>query len=153
MSKRNPSGAIHPSVLLVAWGVVGMGLHRFWPLDLPGASLLQPLKFLLFTLGAAVFGWAMLELRRHETTVEHKNPTTALVTKGPYGVSRNPMYLGLVLVLAAVSVDWGSVWFLTLTVAFGGAVQWLTVAREEAYLEREFGEEYLHYKGTVRRWL
>lgn len=153
MSKRNPSGAVHPTIFLVTWFLAGFGLQRLWPLELPGALLLQPLKILLFILGAGLFAWSVVELRRQNTTMEHKVPTTALVTGGPYGLTRHPIYSALILILLALAVEAQSLWFVALTVLFWGAIQWLTVAREEAYLEREFGEEYLRYKDTVRQWL
>jgi protein-S-isoprenylcysteine O-methyltransferase Ste14 len=153
MSQRNPSGAVHPTRFLVAWFLAGVALHRLWPLALPGAALLEPLKFVLAPLGIALFAASAFVLRRNDTTMEHKDATTALVTRGPYRISRNPIYVALVLVLLAIAVDAGSVWFCVLTVGFWAAVQWLTVMREEAYLEREFGAEYLRYKSAVRQWL
>jgi len=153
MSERNPSGAVHPTIFLVTWFVVGVVLHRILPLALPHAALLQPIKFLLFIPGIALFGWSAIELRRHRTTMEHRSPTTALVTRGPYRISRNPIYLALILILVAISLDTGSVWFLMLTPAFWALVQWLTVVREEAYLERKFGADYQRYSRAVRRWL
>lgn len=153
MNSRNPSGAVHPTIFLVCWFLAAFGLQRLRPLALPGASHLGPLKVGLFVLGAALFGWSALELRKHGTTMEHKVPTTALVTGGPYGLSRHPIYCALVLVLLALSIDAGSLWFVAMTALFWGAVQRLTVVREEAYLEREFGEEYVRYRDAVRRWL
>jgi len=153
MSQRNPSGAVHPTVFLFTWFLVGVALHLLWPLDLPGAALLEPLKFVLGLIGLVLFGASAFELRRNGTTMEHKDETTALVTGGPYRISRNPIYVALVLFLVAIAVHSGSAWFLMLTFGFWAAVQWLTVAKEEAYLEQEFGEDYLRYKSTVRPWL
>lgn len=153
MSNGNPSGAIHPTIFLVIWFVAGFGLQRLWPLELPWAPHLAPLKIGLFLLGAALFGWSVLELRKYGTTMAHKDPTTALVIGGPYSLSRHPIYCALILILLAVAIDSGSLWFMAVTVLFWGAVQWLTVVREEAYLEREFGEEYVRYRSSVRQWL
>jgi len=153
MSNTNPSGAVHPTVFLVTWFAAAFGLQRLWPLGLPGASYLGPLKVGLFLLGAVLFGWAALELRRHGTTMEHKLPTTSLVTGGPYSLTRHPIYCALTLILLAMGIEAESLWFIAMTGLFWGAVRWLTVGREEAYLEREFGEAYLRYKSRVRRWL
>lgn len=105
---RNPSGAVHPTIFLVAWFVLGFGLERLWPVALPGASLLEPLQVVLLVLAAALFGWAVLELRRHDTTMEHKKSTTALVTTGPYRLTRHPIYAALVMILVAMTIDAGS---------------------------------------------
>lgn len=152
-SDRNPSNAVHPTVFLVAWFVLGFGLERLWPVALPGASLLEPLSVVLLVPALALFGWSALELHRHGTTMEHKNPTTDLVTSGPYRFSRHPIYTALVLVLAGLTIETGSAWFLILTIAFWAALHWLTIAREEAYLAQEFGEEYVSYRSSVRPWL
>lgn len=153
MSEGNPSGAVHPSVLLLLWGVLGVGLHSLRPLDVPDMVFFGPLKVGLLVAGALLVVWSGLELYRHETTMEHKVGTTALVTSGPYRISRHPIYVGLILVLLAVSIDATELWFMILTVSFGFALQWMTVVREEAYLEREFGAEYTRYRKTVRQWI
>lgn len=153
MSRRNPSGAVHPTIFLVAWFVAGFGLQRLWPLELPSVEFLGPLRLGLLLVAAVLFGWSVLELRKRGTTIEHKNPTTALATGGPYGLTRHPIYYALILILAAVAIDAKSLWFILLTLAFWGAVHRFTVLREEAYLERQFGEEYVRYKRTVRQWL
>lgn len=153
MSNRNPSGAVHPTIFLVGWFAVSFGLQRLWPFGLPGAALLEPLEIGLSGAGVVLFGWAVFELRKHGTTMEHKDTTTALVTGGPYRLSRHPIYAALILILLGLAIEANSLWFVLLTVVFWGAVQWLTVVREEEYLEREFGAEYLRYKSSVRQWL
>lgn len=153
MSNRNPSGAVHPTVFLVGWFAASFALQRLWPFGLPRAALLESLEIGLAGAGVVLFGWAVFELRKHGTTMEHKDPTTALVTGGPYRVSRHPIYVALILILLGLAIEANSLWFVLLTVVFWGAVQWLTVVREEEYLEREFGAEYLRYKSSVRQWL
>lgn len=153
MSDTNPSSAVHPTVFLVLWFAVGFGLEWLWPLPLPELAFLEPLKIGLLLAGGGLFGWSALALRRHDTTMEHREPTTELVTGGPYGVSRNPMYLALVLILLGMAIQAGSLWFVLVTALFWAALQWLTVSREEAYLSREFGYEYARYRSSVRQWI
>lgn len=153
MNDTNLSGAVHPTILLVLWFAIGFGLERLQPLELPGASALAPVKIGLFLVGGILFGWSALELRRHETTMEHGEPTTALVTRGPYSFSRHPIYLALVLILLALAIQSASLWFMVLTAVFWIAVQRLTVRREEAYLANEFQEQYAHYRRSVRQWI
>jgi len=143
MSTRNPSGAVHPTAFLLLWFILGYGLTRLWPLGIPEVTSLGPLKVGLFATGVALFAWSAIELHRHRTTMEHKHATTTLVTSGPYRLSRNPIYVGLTLILLALSIEGNSVWLMFLTIGFWAAVQWLTVTREEAYLERE----------RVRQWI
>ena len=63
------------------------------------------------------------------------------------------MYVALVFLLAGLTVEYANPWWAVLTVAFAVAVHFLTVRREEAYLDRLFGEDYRSYRESVRRWL
>jgi protein-S-isoprenylcysteine O-methyltransferase Ste14 len=80
-------------------------------------------------------------------------PTTALVTTGLHGRTRNPIYLGMFLVYDGIGVASQSLGILILTLPLAITIRYVIVAREEAYLERRFGDAYRHYKARVRRWL
>ncbi|HVH09346.1 MAG TPA: isoprenylcysteine carboxylmethyltransferase family protein, partial [Gemmatimonadales bacterium] len=141
---------IYAGVFLAAYLV-----HRLWPVrlwrDLPFA-----VRLLSYTLlGAAVLlvGTAALLFRRAGTTPNPTRPTTALVVRGPYRVTRNPMYLGLASLYLGVALLVNSVWP---CVAFPVAILLIdrfVIAREELYLEQKFGDAYRAYRGQVRRWL
>jgi protein-S-isoprenylcysteine O-methyltransferase Ste14 len=77
---------------------------------------------------------------------------TPLVTIGVYGWSRNPAYLGMFFVYVGIGIVVRSPWILILTLPLALAVRFV-VAREEADLERRFGDAYRHYKARVDRWL
>jgi len=91
--------------------------------------------------------------RRAGTTPNPTKPTTALVLRGPYRFTRNPMYLGFAALYLGVTLLVNSLWPLLLFPAVVGLVQGRVIAREEAYLEAKFGNEYRAYKMRVRRWL
>jgi protein-S-isoprenylcysteine O-methyltransferase Ste14 len=76
-----------------------------------------------------------------------------LVTTGIHGWSRNPIYLGMFLIYGGIGVAAQSPWILILMLPLAITVRYGVVAREEAYLERRFGDAYLNYKRRVRRWL
>jgi protein-S-isoprenylcysteine O-methyltransferase Ste14 len=80
-------------------------------------------------------------------------PTTALVTSGPYRLTRNPMYLGMAFLYAGLALSFGVTWSLAFLPLVLLAVDRLAILREEHYLEAKFGEEYRRYKARVRRWL
>ena len=80
-------------------------------------------------------------------------PARVLVTTGIYRWTRNPIYLGFLLVYGGIGVATQSPWVLILTLPLAITVRYGVVAREEAYLERRFGDAYLDYKPRVRRWL
>jgi protein-S-isoprenylcysteine O-methyltransferase Ste14 len=80
-------------------------------------------------------------------------PTTTIVDTGPYRFTRNPIYLGMVLGLIGLAIALNSLWLLLTLVPFVLAIRYGVVAREEAYLERKFGDVYRGYRSRVRRWL
>jgi protein-S-isoprenylcysteine O-methyltransferase Ste14 len=85
--------------------------------------------------------------------VPTNRPTTTIVDTGPYHSSRNPIYLGMVLGLIGLAIGFNSPWLLLTLVPFALVIRYGVVAREEAYLERKFGDVYRRYCARVRRWL
>lgn len=92
-------------------------------------------------------------MRRARTTIHPAGSTTAIVSTGLYRYTRNPMYLSLTLIYLGVCVAANAYWGLLLLIPLLVVVQKGIIEREERYLERKFGEEYLRYKQQVRRWL
>lgn len=93
------------------------------------------------------------EFRLADTSVETRKPTRAIITTGPYRISRNPIYLSFALLQFGIAVWTGSAWFLVALVLTMIVITTGVILREEHYLERKFGETYLRYKREVRRWL
>jgi protein-S-isoprenylcysteine O-methyltransferase Ste14 len=107
--------------------------------------------FFLFGVALNVAGF--VTQRRAGTDPIPFNPTTRIVSHGLYRFSRNPMYIGFAFWTFGLAILVDSVWML-LAVPIGLVlIDLLIVRREEAYLERKFGGEYLAYKRQVRRWL
>ena len=103
--------------------------------------------------GLALLASFMGAFRRAGTAVEPWKPTTAIVTTGLYGRTRNPAYLGMALVIAGIALLADAPWALLAVPVAMAIVDRAVIAREERYLERTFGEEYLAYKRSVRRWI
>jgi len=80
-------------------------------------------------------------------------PASSLETNGIYGISRNPMYVGLAIVYLGITFLIGNWWNIILFPILFLVIQEYIIKREEKYLERAFGEKYLDYKNKVRRWL
>ncbi len=106
-----------------------------------------------FALALALAVWAIVTLRRAGTRVETTKPTTAIVASGPYGVTRNPIYGAMLMGLFGLALALNTAWLLLVMVPFYLVIRFGVIAREEAYLERKFGQAYLDYKSRVRRWL
>ena len=102
------------------------------------------------------FGFAAAGIRnfsRAATPVPSNQPTRALVTTGIHGWSRNPIYVGMFLLYVGIGLVVRSPWILILALPLAITIRYGVVAREEAYLERRFGDAYRDYKARVRRWL
>lgn len=96
---------------------------------------------------------AFVVFRRAGTTVNPYGKSTAIVDRGPYRFTRNPMYLAMALLYIAISIAFASWFALALLPLAVIIVDRGVIAREERYLERRFGEEYTRYRARVRRWL
>jgi protein-S-isoprenylcysteine O-methyltransferase Ste14 len=140
-----------------AWAIAvaaGLGLEWLRPLPFVPASVPSVLAgCILFAAGLALAAWAIASFRSAGTRVETYKPTTAIVAMGPYRFTRNPIYLGMFLGLFGLAIGFDSLWLLAALAAFCLVIRYGVVAREEAYLERKFGVDYIGYKASVRRWL
>lgn len=144
--------ALPPLIYLVAL-VAGIGLDVVWPTSIGSLPIRLTVAAVLIVVAVAVLASALRRFSSAGTPVEVYRPTTALVTGGPYRYSRNPIYLALTLGSAGVAIAANSLWALLLLIPALLVMQFGVIAREERYLEQKFGEEYLRYKASVRRWL
>lgn len=144
-----------PGVPLLVIGA-GIGLERVWPIW--SGALPTPARYWIggAIAAGAILGlglWSVVLFRRSGQSENPWKPTPAVVERGPFRFTRNPMYLQMLLVCVGAAVALSNAWILLL-VPFGGwALQRFAILPEEAYLERKFGETYLRYKRRVRRWL
>ena len=137
--------------------LVGLALDRLWPMDLQ-AGFGPPESYWIggAIILAAVLGlglWSVLLIRRSGQSENPWKPTTQVIQSGPFRITRNPMYLQMVLVCLGFSVAAVSLWILVLTPVCAWLLQRLAIVPEEKYLEDKFGETYLAYKRKVRRWI
>lgn len=92
-------------------------------------------------------------MRRSGQSENPYKKTTEIIETGPYRLTRNPMYLQMVLVCIGLAVLLGNLWVLILTPVCALVLHFLVILPEETYLERKFGDEYLACKQRVRRWI
>lgn len=149
--KNNPLDL--PPVYLVLSMLAMAVLH----LALPVVQLIgEPYRYagaLLIVLAAALGFWGVFLFRRARTGVVPFTEATTLVTGGPYRFTRNPMYLGMAGILVGTAIALGSLTPWLVLPAFMRVIAERFIVREEAMLERAFGEPYSNYRAVVRRWL
>ncbi len=149
-----PAYRIWPPIALGAPLLVGLMLTAFVgdPFTLPrdGARIIGAVLLAVFGIWN---GWTLIVMAAARTAVLPGGATSVLLDRGPFRLSRNPLYLGLVVLDVALALLWPSAWAL-LGVPVGIALLWWgAIAPEERYLSRRFRAEYEDYRQRVRRWL
>lgn len=142
-----------PPVMLVMAILLMILVHAMVPLARAFDSPCTSTGFAVILMGILTIPWAVSRFRKAHTTIDPLGEASSLVTSGPYSISRNPMYLGMLLILAGLAISLGTVSTLFVLPLFIGAVTKCHIAREENNLERIFGDRYLMYRRSVRRWI
>jgi protein-S-isoprenylcysteine O-methyltransferase Ste14 len=144
---------VPPLIVFACVGALMVG--AVWVLPVFAFSLPWPFAPLAAAAGIAVGVAGVLEFRRARTTVNPLKPNeaSALVTGGIYRWTRNPMYLGMALVLLGWGLYLGNFGALVLVGAFVSYIDRLQVDPEESALEARFGDAFAAYRKRVRRWL
>ena len=152
--QRDVPGVIAPPPLIVL-GFLLLGLALDWlrPVPLLPATAQYAIGAALIVLAGALALSAFVRFFRARTPIPTRQPTTALVTGGPYRFSRNPIYTGMILLLLGIGVMVDSAWILAMAVPFALVIRYGVIAREERYLEAKFGDPYRAYRARVRRWI
>ena len=145
-----------PPLLFLAALLLGLVLDRLPPFAFTvpwGESARWTVAGVLVLLGLALAGSGIRNFARSATPVPTNQPASALVTTGIHRWSRNPIYLGLFLLYGGIALAARSAAALMLMLPLAATIRYGVVAREEAYLERRFGDAYRDYRARVRRWL
>lgn len=150
-----PSVRVMPPVVFYSCLILGIAMELVFPASI---VLMTGWIRIAVGIGVAVAGfWFMMagheKFKKQGTPVPLNQETTTLVTSGAHGLSRNPMYVGGSLFYLGIGLAVGSVWMLASYAPLGLYLALYVVPREEAYMERKFGREYLAYRAAVRRWL
>jgi protein-S-isoprenylcysteine O-methyltransferase Ste14 len=145
---------VRPPIAWLLAVVVGLALN--WLMPLPFMPIALPALWIggaVFAVAAALLAWAIAAITQAGSNVPTNTPTTTIVDTGPYRFTRNPIYLAMFLGLVGLALAFDSLWLLAVLVPFAFVIRYGVVAREEAYLERKFGDVYRRYRSRVRRWL
>lgn len=146
-------GLIRPPFVYL--GSIGLGLlvHWLWPVQLLPASVSVPTGVLVVLVAGALFISAVRTFRKASTPIPGNRPTTSIVRSGPYGFSRNPIYLAFTLFQVGLAAWVNSLGVLLTLLPALALMALVVIPREERYLEARFPSEYLPYKRAVRRWI
>jgi protein-S-isoprenylcysteine O-methyltransferase Ste14 len=151
--RRETAGVIAPPpVIYLGFLGLGLALEGLLPgVELPGWT--QWLGAVVIVAGVALMISFELAFKRAGTDANPYSPSSALATDGPYRFSRNPGYLGMAITYIGITLAAAAPWSLVMLLPAALVIQYGVITREERYLERLFGEQYLSYKQTTRRWI
>jgi len=151
---RAPMLKIPPPIWTLAYVLIATAISYLagWP-RIPGLPIV-PLAVVLVAVGISLSATAVTLFRRRGAVL---NPTATahpkLVTSGPFRLTRNPMYLGLVIVALGIAF-WVGAWPMFLApIATFATANWVHIPFEEQNMRRQFGEDFAAYCGRVRRWI
>ena len=154
MTEDHADVRILPPLLFLGSIVLGVLLQLTIVVRLEVESGLRvPIGLALVALGVAPMAWAIRWMSRTKQDPDPRKPTPELIAGGPYRFSRNPIYVGMALIQAGIGVALGNLWILLLLIPTLVVLRRSVIEKEEAYLERKFGDSYARYRASVRRWL
>ena len=156
--ERPDSPGIHfpPPTAYVVPLALGFLAYRSWPVGIvPGQyrPVIATIGWLLVLVAAILLLPAYIAFLRARTSLLPHRPARTIVQSGHYRWTRNPMYISITALSAGVACVFNALWPLLLVAVSVAFTDRYIIPREEAYLERAFGGEYLDYKRRVRRWL
>lgn len=157
-SGQPETGVANPGLIrppFVYLGAIGLGLlvHLFWQVPWLPDSVGMPIGVVVVLGAGVLFISAVRTFRKANTPIPGNRSTTAIVRSGPYGFSRNPIYLAFTLFQVGLAAWINSLAVLLTLLPALALMVLVVIPREERYLEARFPSEYLPYKRAVRRWL
>ena len=144
---------VPPPILLIIALLAGYGLQRLWALEWTNGSARYVVAWALIGGGVVILVAGWVHFFRAKTNIQPHKPSSHLIQSGLYRFSRNPIYVSGLMFQLGIGLWMNNLWIVLLVPVSKLVFDRYVIAREEAYLERAFGEVYLDYKRSVRRWL
>lgn len=145
---------IRPPIALALAIATALGLDSIWPLPfLPAGFPRAWAGGVVIAAAVALFIWAIVTMIRAGTNVPTSMPTIRIVDSGPYGLTRNPIYLAMIWLIFGLALGLDTALLIIAMIVFAVLIRYQVIVHEEAYLESKFGDEYRAYRSRVRRWL
>ena len=152
--EHDKAGVVAPPPLIyLGILVVGLLLNRRFPIGSLPRAIARGAGWPLLGGGVLLLVWFERAMRQADTPASPYKPVERIAKEGPFRYSRNPGYLSMAMIYAGIASLANALWALLLLPVALLAIQRGVIEREERYLERKFGEEYLSYKAQVRRWI
>ena len=142
-----------PTMTFAGLLVLGFGLDMMWPAAFLPEGWGLPLGLVVIFAAVNIKLFAAREMVRVKTHLDIRKPANDIATSGVYSVSRNPLYIGMILLNIGIGCIVNSLWIFLLSAVLAVTLKKGVVEPEEAYLEQKFGSAYIRYKATVRRWI
>lgn len=135
--------------------VIGLGaaLNKMLPFGWQAEFVSCWLGLAVIGIGLMLVAWSAWEFKRHQTTILPHKASSKIIQAGPFLFSRNPIYLAFTIIQSGAGIALGNVWILLLVAPAVWIMTKYVIEREEAFLKQAFGEEYLQYLASVRRWV
>jgi protein-S-isoprenylcysteine O-methyltransferase Ste14 len=149
----NPGIRVPPPLIYLLPLLLGLLLNRRLHVPFLPRGVTRVLGWPLVGGGLALAAWFARTLHGADTTLRTDKAVSSLVQDGPFRYSRNPGYLSLTMLYVGIAILRNALWAILLLPLVLYVIQREVIGREERYLERTFGEEYLAYKRRVRRWV
>jgi protein-S-isoprenylcysteine O-methyltransferase Ste14 len=152
--EQDKAGVVAPPPLIYLGALIfGLVLGRRFPMGFLPSRAARGLGWPLLGGGVLLLGCFERAMRQADTPTNPYKPVEHIATEGPFRYTRNPGYLAMTLIYAGIASLANALWAILLLPVTLLVIQRGVIEREERYLERKFGEEYLSYKAQVRRWI
>ncbi len=150
---QRPYFVVPAPILFVVVAGAATLLGRLWPLIMPDSEGLFYGGWALIDAGTVFLLWTAWLMFWRKTTLNPYGKPQRLLSEGPFRVSRNPLYIGMLIMYVGGGLLWGNVWFFLLMPLLVAWLQFGIIRHEEQLLRKHFGEDYIEYCRKVRRWL
>ncbi|MBT4905707.1 MAG: isoprenylcysteine carboxylmethyltransferase family protein [Rhodospirillaceae bacterium] len=142
-----------PPLVYLAGVGLGFGVDWLVPVRMLSREIQLTVGVPIVVLSIVLVLMSAWELWRAGTSPLHERPTTRVISRGLFGMSRNPIYVAMTLGCIGVAITADRVWVLAATAVAVLVIDRMVIRREEVFLTAKFGDEYLAYKARVRRWV
>jgi protein-S-isoprenylcysteine O-methyltransferase Ste14 len=152
--EQDKPGVVAPPPLIYLGALIfGLLLNRRLPIGFVPSGIARGLGWSLLGAGALLLVWFEWAMWQADTSSNPYKPVKHIATEGPFRYTRNPGYLSMAMIYTGIASLANALWAILLLPGALLVIQRGVIEREERYLERKFGEEYLRYKARVRRWI